>query len=80
MNQKTFNPHRERRTAIHTILLAILAIAIALTLWGCGGSKHGCRSTRGMSGYSYIKNVKTGLVCVFNPQGKLICMYNENDI
>lgn len=69
-------PHRYRRSVIHFWILLPVAIIIAmLYLSGCSPQK-GCYGTRGMSGYSYIRNLETGRVAVLDKDGN-ICVYNE---
>lgn len=48
----TTQPHRHRRIAIHSIILAITAIAGAILFFSsCATHKRGCPATWKMSGY-----------------------------
>lgn len=74
---KNNTPHRYGRSAIHFWLLApIVAMIVIIYLSSCNNPKRGCYSTRGMSGYSYIKNLETGRVAVLDKNGN-ICIYHE---
>lgn len=72
------HPHRLRVLSIKSgFLLIALAALLAVWLSGCSPQKNGCRATRGMAGYSWIKCKETGKVAVFGPNSKLICIYKE---
>jgi len=75
---KTPTPHRYRVMTIKSAFL-LIALTAFLAVWlsGCSPCKNGCKQTRGMKGYSYMKCVETGKVAVFNPEGKLVCFYRE---
>ncbi len=83
----TKQPHRNRRTNIHIWLLCLIGFIIFLAC-SCSSPRRGCYGVRGMSGYSlrslidkyhgsWVKCNETGIVCVFNPEGKLIGYYRE---
>jgi hypothetical protein len=70
-------PHKYHRSSIHFWILFPIAFAIIVSfLFGSCSPQKGCYGTRGMSGYSYIKNLETGRVAVLNKEGR-ICFYNE---
>lgn len=68
---------------------------IFLILWltSCTGTRYGCPAHSGkryMSGYSlrqaidkyggsWVSCKETGITCIFNPEGKLIGYYHENN-
>jgi hypothetical protein len=69
-------PHKYHRSSIHFWILFPIAFAIIVSiLFSCSPQK-GCYGTRGMSGYSYIRNLETGRVTVLNKDGS-ICVYHE---
>lgn len=82
-------PHSYRRQGIHAILLCLITVIVLLA---CSCSpRNGCAATRGMAGYSYCPTLKelregkktaylycinTGIVGVWDAQGKLSCIYH----
>jgi len=73
-------PHRYRVITIKgAFLLIALAAFLAVWLSGCSTQKRGCRAVRGMSGYSWLKCKETRKVAVFNPEGKLVCIYRDKE-
>jgi len=70
-------PHYYRRSAIHSVLLFLISIIIAVILFSCT-PKHGCYGTRGMSGYGYIKNKKTNKVFILDKEGAIVCFFIDN--
>jgi len=90
--QPQYNPHKQRRTNIHGFFLLIGLIMLLIYTYGCSPQKSGCSGTRGMSGYGYCPSLNelraskytpwlychnTGLVCVLNMKGKIICSYYQ---
>lgn len=79
------HPHRERRDSITFVLMLLIVVTIFLALLTGCRPQRGCSGTHGMTGYSsveqwphgWIRCPETGVVCLFNESGKLICIYNE---
>jgi len=74
MNTKPY-PHRERRSAINFVIGLLIAAIITMAL-SCASQK-GCRATRGMSGYGWIKCNETGKVCILAADGAIVYSYYE---
>lgn len=70
---KPLTPHGERRLSVHFIIILLVAV-IAYCASGCRPQK-GCYSTRGMSGYGWIKNIETKKVFILNRKGQIICTF-----
>lgn len=84
------NAHYGRRQTIHGwLILIVFAAALFMAFTSCS-PKHGCYSTRGMSGYGYCPTLQelrkdkktaylycrnTGIVGVWDAHGKLNCIY-----
>jgi len=81
MKTTRINPHRERRSAIHFMLIIIIAFILFLA-YSCTTTrrhKDPCKYRRGMSGYGYgwFKCVETGKVCILAPDGAILYSYFE---
>lgn len=71
-------PHSYRRQAIHSWFVILIGIIFAMIyLMSCSPQK-GCYSTRGMSGYGYLKNKKTNKVFVLDTLGAIVCTYTDD--
>ena len=88
--QLPYNPHKQRRTNVHGMFLIIGLIMLLIYAYGCSPQKSGCYGTRGMSGYGYCPTLdqlrkshtipylycpNTGLICVLDMKGKIVCSY-----
>lgn len=72
-------PPRQRRLAVHTWFMILFGIIFAmLFLWGCGNQQKGCKGTRGMSGYGWIKCIETKKIFVLTPDGTIACTYYDS--
>jgi hypothetical protein len=71
-------PHYYRRSAIHSVLLFLISIIIAVVLFSCS-PKHGCYGTKGMSGYGWMKCRETKKVFILDKQGAIVCTYIDNN-
>ena len=68
-------PHKYRRSFIHS-LFWILFLVIGLCIVSCS-PQRGCRQTRNLSGYSWLKNNESGKVIVMDRHGVIACIYKE---
>lgn len=71
-------PHSYRRMAIHSWFVILFGIIIAMAfLISCRPSK-GCYSTRGLSGYGWIKCHETKKVFILDKEGAIVCTYKDD--
>lgn len=68
-------PHYYRRQTIHIWLICFILL-IAILAVSCQPQK-GCRATRGMSGYSWIKNRNTQEVFILDSSCKVITCFKD---
>lgn len=66
-------PHKYRRSFIHS-LFWILFLVIGLCFISCS-PQRGCRQTKGMAGYAWLKCKETGKTIVTDMDGKIVCSY-----
>lgn len=71
-------PHSYRRMAIHSWFVILLGIIIAMAFLMSCSPQNGCRATKGMAGYSWIKCVETKKVFILNKEGAIVCTYIDN--
>lgn len=71
-------PHRHRRQSIHVVILFPLVIIIYILFFasGCRPQK-GCFSTRGMSGYGWLKCRETKKVFILDSNAGVICTFTD---
>lgn len=68
-------PHNYRRMGIHAWFLAILVL-MAIVAFSCR-PQRGCYGTRGMSGYSWIKNRNTKEVFILDSACHVITSFKD---
>ena len=69
-------PHYYRKQTIKAWFLLILAL-MAIIWASCSPQQTGCRATRGMSGYSWIKNRTTKEVFILDSVGHVITSFKD---
>lgn len=70
-------PHDYRRQFVHSIFLIMLAF-MALIAASCSPQRRGCRATKGMGGYGWLKCRETNKVCILDKDGAILCAYIDN--
>lgn len=66
-------PHYYRQQSIKGCFLILIFIILFLA-FGCS-PKHGCYSTRGMSGYGWFKCKETKKVAILDKDGSIVCTF-----
>lgn len=69
------SPHYYRKQTIKVWFLLILTL-MAIVAFSCR-PQRGCYGTRGMSGYSWIKNKKTKEVFIQDSTGHIITCFKD---
>lgn len=69
-------PHYYRKQSIKGFFLLMILVIYLLATYGCT-PKHGCYGTRGMSGYSWIKNKKTQQAFILDSLCHVICSFKD---
>lgn len=72
-------PPRQRRLMVHSWFIILFGIMLALMFLIRCSPKNGCRATRKMSGYSWIKCKETSKVTVMDMKGNIICSYIDTE-
>lgn len=68
-------PHRYRRQSIHIVILFLIVIIVFIAS-SCRPQK-GCYSTRGMSGYGWLKCRETKKVFILDSNAGVICTFTD---
>lgn len=70
------SPHYYRKQSIKGFFLLAILVIILLATYSCS-PQRGCRATRGMSGYSWIKNKKTNDVFILDSACHVITSFKD---
>jgi len=69
-------PHHYRKQSIKGFFILAILLMILLATYSCRPQK-GCYGTRGMSGYSWIKNRNTQEVFILDSTCKVITCFKD---
>ncbi len=83
MTKTRINPHKERRSSIHFVIV-ILVLFMIMTAFSCK-TQQGCpkiihkkKFTAFLKSHAgWIKNVQTGVVCVVDSDGEIMYSFCE---
>lgn len=71
-------PPRQRRMLIHSWFVILFFIMAAMAFLMSCSPHTGCKATRNLSGYGWIKCKETGKVCILDDSGKIVYSFRES--